>query len=83
MIKLNELVPQKEELAKEINAPVISALDKKEVAAYYFYRNDAGKVEVKPLEVTAHGIPFATFYDVVNEQQEQNDLLDEMLFNAK
>ena len=83
LIKLNELESQKEELAKEIKAPVISALDKKEVAAYYFYRNDEGKVEVKSLEVTAHGIPFATFYDVVNEQQEQNDLLDEMLFNAK
>lgn len=83
LIKLNELESQEEELAREINAPIISALDKKEVAAYYFYRNDAGKVEVKPLEVTAHGIPFATFYDVVNEQQEQNDLLDEMLFNAK
>lgn len=83
LIKLDELESQKEELAKEIDVPVISALDKNEVAAYYFYRNGEGKVEVKALEVTAHGIPFATFYDVVNEQQEQNDLLDEMLLNAK
>lgn len=83
LIKLNELDTQKEQIAKQIDAPVISALDKRDVAAYYFYRNGEGKVEVKSLEVTAHGIPFATFYDVVNEQQEQNDLLDEMLFEAK
>lgn len=83
LIKLNELESQKEELAKKIEAPIISVLDKNEVAAYYFYRNAEGKVEVKTLEVTAHGIPFATFYDVVNEQQEQNDVLDEMLFNTK
>ena len=35
------------------------------------------------LDISVHGVPFATFYDVVNEQQEQNDLLDVMLSDAK
>lgn len=83
LIKLQEQEDQKEELAKEMSVPVIAALDKKEVVAYYFYRNDKGKVEVRKLEVSVHGVPFATFYDVVNELQEQNDVLDAMLSKVK
>lgn len=79
LVKLNELGDKKNSIAEKIGTSLISALDKSDIAAYFFYRDEEKQVRVKSLNVTKHGIPFATFFDVINKQQDENDLLDEML----
>ncbi len=81
LIKLNELGNKKDSIAEKIGTSPISALDKSNIAAYFFYRDEEKNVKVKQLSVTKHGIPFATFFDVINKQQDENDLLDDMLEN--
>ena len=77
LIKLGEIrkkdETRAETLCQELKIPSSAILDKNDVGAYYFERKDDGGVSVRQLEVTGFGIPFATFYDTISTDRDNDD----------
>lgn len=77
LIKLGAINDKDKNLAKtlceQMNVPRIAMLKKENIGAYYFERNEDGGVKVESLEVSDHGIPFATFYDTLSKDRSDDE----------
>ena len=87
LIKLGAIKKRNENkfkvLCKRLNIPEMAVLDKEMIAAYFFERDDEGKVRIQSLDVSNHGIPFSTFYKVVMQQQKDDETLEKELFELE
>lgn len=87
LIKLGAIKKKNEKkfkaLCQQLNIPEMAVLDKEMIGAYFFERDNAGRVRVQPLDVSDHGIPFSTFYKVVMQQQQDDETLEKELFELE
>ena len=68
------------EICKEWNLDELCYIDKKDVKAYYFHRDDKGLVAIDEMPINEEGIPFKTFFEVANELQQREDEINDALY---
>lgn len=55
-------------------------IEAKDVKAYFFHRNNDGKVEVVDMPIAEEGIPFRSFFEVANELQQREEEINDALY---
>lgn len=69
-----------DDLCKEWGLDDHCYIEAKDVKAYFFHRDNDGKVEVVDMPISDEGIPFKSFFDVANELQQREEEINAALY---
>lgn len=69
-----------DDLCKEWGLDDHCYIEAKDVKAYFFHRDNDGKVEVVDMPIADEGIPFKSFFDVANELQQREEEINAALY---